>query len=189
MDTQNSEVQRNGRFSEDDLISLMDDLCVVIGQVLVNFQFLHESILDQAASQQTQEKIQKLQRKLGDERARLRKSRDAAARKRELEKIRGAHEREREKQANRAEQTEGKSAPNMIALKNQKGEVIGWMHVVGKNQIDFLNSKGRLIAREILGRTYNGRGNLAAYDRQGLRVLGQQMGTHHPTCHRTGQTR
>jgi LPS O-antigen subunit length determinant protein (WzzB/FepE family) len=168
---------------------LLDQCIAALGEILAGYVELNESLLDQTTRVETQRKVDVLKARLADEKLKLQKHRNAQQRKHELERIRSAHEREREKQAHKPTQSEGKSAPNMVALRNQKGEVIGWAHVVGKNQIDFLNSKGRLIAREILGQTYNGRGNLAAYDRQGLRVLGQQMGAHHPSCHRTSQTR
>jgi hypothetical protein len=176
MDTQKSEEQRSGRFSEDDLISLMDELCIAIGEVLMNFQFLHESILDQAVSQQTQEKISKLQSKLADERARLKTQREAAARKRELEKIRSDHERERERQANRSEQTEGRSGGSRMPLYDGHHRLVGWIEATN-SKINFYDRNGRIVSREFadgiaLGRDGSIRGRGKG---MGLVVLGQSL--------------
>jgi len=46
----------------------------------------------------------------------------------------------------------------------------------GKGRTDFYDRTGKLVAREMNGKTYDARGRLAAPDLQGLRVLGQTIG-------------
>ena len=79
-----------------------------------------------------------------------------------------------ERSASRPTANEGKGS-GMLTLRSATGRVIGFMRVMGKNQTDFFSASGKLVAREMNGKTYFSNGKLAAPDPQGLRVLGQSL--------------
>lgn len=70
--------------TRDELIDLLDDLCGTIGEIVAAHAELSESLLD-VASQQQQEKLDRLKTKLTAEKAKFVKLRNAARRKREIE--------------------------------------------------------------------------------------------------------
>lgn len=142
--------------TRDELIDLLSDVTTLLGTALAREVDLKESLASDAADSQ-RAKLDALKAKLAAERAKLQKLNAASKRKRELKKLR---------------QTEGRSG-GTVTLRDGGGRVVGFMRVMGPHRTDFLDRTGKLVAREIGGKTYTASGKLAAHDRQGLRVLGQ----------------
>lgn len=157
--------------TRDELIDLLSDVTSLIGTALAREVELKESFASDAADAQ-RAKLDALKAKLAGERLKLQKLNAASKRRRELEKKR--HENER--QTARSAANESKNT-GMVTLRDGAGRVVGFMRVMGPNRTDFFDRTGKLVAREIGGKTYFTSGKLASPDRQGLRVLGQHLAT------------
>jgi transcriptional regulator of heat shock response len=147
--------------TDDELLDLIEDITVSLGQILLTHRELTEGLLDDGPTERSQKKINDLKKKLDLEKDRLTQHRRFQQRKKELEKVRDDHDKE--------VQSESKTTP----IQSQSGKVIGWMQVVGPNRIHFLDHRGQVIGRFINGRTLDHRGRVVGLGNQGLRVLGQ----------------
>ncbi len=154
--------------SRDELLDLADAISVAVSKALLDRIKLVEGITDDATAQMVQSKIDALKAKLDDERQRLTKIRDAAKRRRELEKIRQDHER----QTSRSAANESKTTPSRVQLLNAHGRLIGWLHTESNGKVTVYDAKGRKVAAELAGITLDRTGRLAGRGRQGLVVLG-----------------
>lgn len=82
------------KISDDELLSIIDDATLALGQILLRHRELSENLLDTQQTQRGMERIDALRKQIEDERERLASIRHAQERKRKLERIRMAHERE-----------------------------------------------------------------------------------------------
>lgn len=155
--------------TRDELIELLSDVTSLLGTALAREVELKESLASDAADAQ-REKLDALKAKLAGERLKLQKLNAASKRRRELEKKRQENERGTARSAANESKNSG-----MVTLRDGAGRVVGFMRVMGPSRTDFFAASGRLVAREVGGKTYTATGKLAAHDRQGLRVLGQKM--------------
>jgi hypothetical protein len=153
------------KITDADLLSIIEDATLALGQILLRHRDLSESILDTQQTDRARESIYVLRRQIEDERERLEKIRHDQQRRKELERIRKAHEKE-----SKGTQTEQKSGS--VSLLNQNGRLIGWIQDAGRNRVNILNANGKVVAREIDGRTFDGRSRFVGVGNQGLRVLG-----------------
>ena len=80
--------------SNDELLSIIDDAALALGQILLRHRELSENLLDTQQTQRGMERIDALRKQIEDEKERLSSIRHAQQRKRELDRIRKAHERE-----------------------------------------------------------------------------------------------
>jgi YD repeat-containing protein len=158
------------KLSEDELIEILSDVTTLLGTALAQHVELTESLLDQNAGAQVQQKIDALKAKLDDERARLKKLHAAQQRRRELEKIRKDHERNERTPAN-----EDKATSSRVGLYNGRGRLIGWLHNEPNGKVTVYDARGRLVARELAGITLDRTGRFVGRGRQGLVVLGQRL--------------
>ena len=159
------------KFSDDELLSIIDDVTLALGQLLLTHRELTEGLLDQYQTDAEKEKIADLKKQIEVEREKLSAIRHAQERKKELERIRKDHE--KEAKASKSKQTEQKLGT--VALRNQRGQLVGWVQTVGRNRLNILNPQGKVVAREIDGRTFDGRSQFRGYGSQGLRVLGTKI--------------
>jgi hypothetical protein len=156
-------------FTDDELISLIEEVTTTLGQIFLSHRELTEGLLDDGPTERSQQKINDLKKRLDVEKDRLTQHRRSQQRKRELEKIRDDHQKD--------VQLESKTVP----IQNQSGRVLGWMQVVGRNRIHFLDHRGQVIGQFINGRTLDHRGRMVGKGNQGLRVLGQILRKVGPT--------
>jgi len=152
--------------SDDDILSIIDETTVALGQILLRHRELSESLLDTQQTERGREKIDSLRKQIEDERENLAKIRHTQQRKKELERIRKAHDKEAKEM-----QTEQKAG--LVSLLNQSGRLIGWIQTIGRNRVNILNANGKVVAREIDGQTFDGRSRFVGGGSQGLRVLGK----------------
>ena len=151
------------KITDDELLEIIEDVTVTLGQILLTHRELTEGLLDDGPTIRSQQKIEDLKRRLEDEKIRLAKIRHQRQRKRELEKITADHRKD--------VQAESKTTP----VQDQSGRVIGWLLNVAKDRIHVLDHQGRVVGRFINGRTLDHRGRLVGVGNQGLRVLGQTL--------------
>lgn len=154
-------------FSDDELLDILDEVTTTLGQILLRHRELAEGILDVQQTDRSRDKIESLKTRLAVEKEKLAQVRQQQQRKRELERNRKSHETET--------QTEAKSSSKMVSVRDQRGQVIGWVQSVGRNNFNFLDRRSRLVGRFINGQTYDGRGRVVGNGDQGLRVLGQTL--------------
>ena len=152
----------------DELIELLSDVTTLLGTALAREVELKESLAGAGVESQRL-KLDALKAKLADEKLKLSKLKSAAQRKKELEKAN-----QHQPSASRPTANESKRT-GMVTLRDAAGRVVGFMRQLGPNRTDFFDRTGKLVAREVGGKTYTGTGKLAAHDRQGLRVLGQSL--------------
>ena len=154
--------------TRDELIELISDVTAMLGTALAQHVELTESIsTQQGAGVESQRlKLDALKARLADEKLKLAKLKDAADRKRELEKLR--HDNER--QTARSAANESKSPAGRIQLLNGQGRLVGWLHHEKNGKVTVYDAKGRLVARELAGLTLDRTGRLAGRGRQGLAV-------------------
>ena len=101
----------------------------------------------------------------------LRQIKDASIRRRELEKIRDQHE--KESLASSQPQDEAVSkAKGVEIISDQGGRVVGYKLQHGKQTV-YMNSKQRVVAREVGGNTYGKNSTFIGKGRQGMRALGR----------------
>jgi hypothetical protein len=144
--------------TRDELIELISDATTLLGTALAQHVDLTESISGAGVEAQTL-KLDTLKSQLADEKLKLAKLKDAAKRKKELEKLR---------------QTEGKSG-GIVTLRDASGRTIGFVRVMGPNRTDYFDRKGKLVAREVGGVTYDGQGKMVYRGKLGLVVLGKSL--------------
>ena len=156
-------------FTDDELISLIEEVTTTLGQIFLSHRELTEGLLDDGPTERSQKKINDLKKRMELEKDRLTQHRRFQQRKKELEKIRDDHDKQ--------VQSESKTTP----VQDQSGKVIGWMQVVSQNRIHFLDHRGQVIGRFINGQTYDHRGRVVGLGNQGLRVLGQILRKVGPT--------
>lgn len=149
--------------NEDELIDIISDVTTLLGAALAQYIELNESIAGAGVESQKL-KVDALKARMADEKLRLAKLKDAAKRKTELQKLSAPS-------AWRPTANESKSSSGMLTLRDAAGKVVGYVRVL-KNRTEYFSPAGKLVAREIGGATYDGRGRLASRDRQGMRVLG-----------------
>lgn len=155
--------------TQNELIEICSEVTTMLGDILTRHVELNEGLIDQAATDIAQDKIDRLRQQTDDAKARLKKIKDGQKRRRELEKIRKDHEREGEKQ------TEGKSSQGTISLRNGKGVLIGWLQSESNGKVTVFDAKGRIVARELSGITIDRSGRFRGRGRQGLVVLGRSL--------------
>lgn len=155
--------------SRDELIDLLSDVTTLVGTAVAKEIELKESLAGAGIATQS-EKLESLKAKLGVERVKLAKLRDAAKRKRDLEKIRSTMS----GRPPRSAANESKSS-GTLTLRDGAGKVVGFVRTQGPNRTEIFSAKGKLVARETNGKTYYATGRPAGDGRQGLRVLGQTM--------------
>jgi hypothetical protein len=157
--------------TQSELLDLVDEVNVAVAQAIASYAELNEGMVDDAATDAAREKVDRLKQKTDHAKRRLADLKDRQRHKREVERRRKEHERE----AKKLHQTEAKDS-GTVYLRDGSGRVIGFMRMLGKGRTDFFLTTGKLVAREVGGRTLTATGKLAAPDRQGLRVLGQVLG-------------
>ena len=149
------------------MIDIIEEVTTTLGQLFLNHRDLTESLLDKTQITSTQDRIDFLKTRMEVEKDRLVQIRHDQNRKKELERIRNDHEKD--------SQTEGSSSSTLVSIRDQGGRLIGWIQSVGKNNTNVLDSKNRLVGRQVNGRTYDRRGRFVGYGDQGLRLLGNEM--------------
>jgi len=82
------------KISDDELLSIIDDATLALGQILLRHRELSENLLDTQQTERGMERIDALRKQIEDEKERLATIRHTQQRKRELDRIRKAHERE-----------------------------------------------------------------------------------------------
>lgn len=160
------------RISRDELIDLLDDVCTEVSRAVARHaeisRELAEDSLDQKRAYAQQVRIDRVKRELEDEKLALTDLRRRQKHKREIEAARKESERKRR-------QNEGKAANGLVALRNARGQLIGWLQAAGLDRMNVLDAKGRLVAREINGMTLDRCGRLVGNGKQGLVVLGGEL--------------
>ncbi len=156
----------------DDLIEIISDVTTLLGDALAKHVDLNESLADGGVESQKM-KLDGLKARLAAERLKLSKLKDAAKRKRELEKIMQDHENERARSA----LNERKATQSRVPLLNAQGRVIGWLHSESGGKVAVYDAKGRIVARELHGITIDRTGRLVGRGRQGLVALGRRLAT------------
>ena len=82
------------KISDDDLLSIIEDTTLALGQILLHHRELSENLLDIQQTDQAKERIDSLRKQIEDERENLSKIRRSQRRKKELERIRRDHEKD-----------------------------------------------------------------------------------------------
>ena len=156
----------------DDLLNELLTVTCTLGQLIEIHGELAESLLDQTQTRLGREKIDSLKKQIETEQDRLAKIKHTQQRKKELEKLR--HDQDKEA-GEKAKQNEGKHGSRMIQLLDGKGKLVAWLQVLGKDRVNILDARGRLVAREVSGITLDKSGKFMGRGRQGLRVLGMNQ--------------
>src|SRR5208283_5687635 len=95
--------------SDDELLSIIEDTTLALGEILLRHRELSENFLDIQQTDQAKEKIDSLRKQIEDESENLAKIRQSQQRKKELERIRRGHEKE-------AKQTQTEQKSGMVFL-------------------------------------------------------------------------
>jgi hypothetical protein len=152
--------------SQEELISTLDELTSAIGEVLASHLEIRESILGLPSSTVAAKvRISQLQAKIDGEKVRLAKAKEAERRKRELLRKNRENDRRLKKEV---VARESRSVP----VRDGSGKTIGFVLRINPQKTEFRDSKGRLVAYELGGRTYDGKGRFRGTGDQGLRFLG-----------------
>lgn len=155
-------------FTDDELLDLIEEVTFTLGQILLRHRELTEGILDQQLTDRSRDKIDSLKKRIEMEKEKLAQTRHHQQRTKELERIRKSHDQDKT-------QTEGTSRTQLVTIRDQRGRVIGWIQSVGKNRLNVLDGRSRLVGRFINGQTYDSKGHFIGNGNQGLRVLGQVL--------------
>lgn len=155
--------------TRDELIELLSDVTTLLGTALAQQIDLTESISGAGVESQRL-KLDALKAKLSDEKLKLAKLKDAASRKRELEKLRHDNDRSPARPTTNESKNTG-----MVTLRAASGRVVGYMRATGKDRADYFDRTGKLVAREVGGVTYDGRGRMVYRGAMGLLVLGASL--------------
>ncbi|MBP9913728.1 MAG: hypothetical protein KBF26_10015 [Opitutaceae bacterium] len=153
--------------NEDELIDIISDVTTLLGAALAQYIELNESIAGAGVESQRL-KVDALKTRMAGEKLKLAKLKDAAKRKKELQKLSASS-------ATRPTTNESKSPADRIQLLNGQGRLIGWLHNETNGKVTVYDAKGRLVARELAGITLDRTGRFVGRGRQGLVVLGRRL--------------
>ena len=119
----------------------------------------HEDVRIQSIT----DRIARLQRQIDRGHALIASIKDRARRRKELEKLRDQHA---------DTKTEQKTTPHRddTVFRDHRGRVIGFRRCWDRADV-FLNAGGRVVGREVDGRTLSASGQLYGWGRQGVRLL------------------
>ena len=121
--------------TRDDLIEILSDVTMLLGDALTKYVDLNESIADAGIEAQALT-LDALQARKADEKLKLTKLKDATRRRRELEKA-NQHGAPAKRPANES-RTSG-----TVYLRDGASRVIGVMHMLGKGRTDYLYPSAR----------------------------------------------
>lgn len=152
------------KISPDEINDILSQTTTLLGQLLATAGELREDMLYQRQVDAQQAKVDRIKRDLEDEKQQMKRLRHRQQHKREVDRNR--------KERNKHRQTEGRGAAGLVALRNARGQLIGWLQAAGMDRVNVLDSGGRLVAREINGLTVRSNGRLVGHGRLGLAVLG-----------------
>ncbi len=107
---------------------------------------------------------------MADEKLKLAKLKNAAKRKKELEKAN-----QHKPSASRPTTNEGKSTRSRVALLNGKGRWLGFVETLANGNVNIYDARGRIVSRELSGLTLDQSGKLFARGRAGLVALGKKL--------------
>jgi hypothetical protein len=62
----------------------------------------------------------------------------------------------------------------METIRGPGGQVVGFVHQLGKDQRQILNANQRLVGREVAGSTFDKSGRFVGKGNQGIRLLGSK---------------
>lgn len=157
------------KLTQDELIDVCSEVTTMLGAILARHVELNESLIGNEATDTAKKKLESLRQQTADAKAELQKLWYAQRRKRELEKIRDDHARERE------EQTEGKATQRTIQLLDGHGRLIGRLRIEPNGDVTVYDSRGKLVSRELKNLTFDRSGRFRGRGKQGLVVLGQTL--------------
>jgi hypothetical protein len=157
--------------SQAELADLVGQICSAVGEIIVTNCQLTEGLIDDVATDTAKKKLASFRQQTAGAKAQLQKLRDAQRRKRDLTKIRDDHER----QADKAEQTEGQASQRTIQLLDGHGRLIGRLKVEPSGDVLIYDSRGKLVSRELNNLTFDRTGRFRGRGKQGLVVLGQTL--------------
>jgi hypothetical protein len=152
------------KISQDEIADILSQTTTYLGQLLATAGELREDLMDQRQADAQQIKVDRIKRELDDEKQQMKRLRQRQQHKREAERKRKEHLKHR--------QHEGRGANGLVALRNARGQLIGWLQAAGMDRVNVLDAKGRLVAREINGMTLDRTGRLVGHAKLGLVVLG-----------------
>ena len=152
--------------TDDELLELVDDVHSTLIELILSYREISETLIGKGYAASTQKKIDSLKDRLDIEKERLIKTKDANKRKAEL-----LNNNRLNAKGLKKEGTSRSFAP----IANGKGQVIGFLQVYGPKYFIILDSKGKVAARFIDGKTYNAAGRYEGGGNQLLRILGQRM--------------
>jgi hypothetical protein len=155
------------KISRDEITDILSQTTTFLGQLLATGGELREDLMDQRQTDAQQIKVDRIKRELENEKQQMKRLRHRQQHKREVEKNR--------KKRLKHRQHEGRAANGLIALRNARGQLIGWLQAAGMDRVNVLDAKGRLVAREIKGMTLSSTGRLFGHGKLGLVVLGAEM--------------
>lgn len=151
------------KISKDEMNSILSQTTTLLGQLLATMNELREDTIDQRQASAQQAKVDRIKRELENEKEGMKRLRHRQQHKRQVERSRKDRDQDR--------QHEGRGG-GLVALRNSRGQLIGWLRATGKDRLEVLDGKGRVVAREINGLTLNASGRLVGHGRLGLAVLG-----------------
>lgn len=156
------------KISPYEITDLIDDLCSEISRVVAVHASiadeLKEDLIDQRNTDAQRAKIDRIKHELSRENDRLAQLRQRDQQKREIERKR--KERDAKNVEDRRQTESTRTNPGMIPLRNQRGELLGWIQSMGTGRT-ILDRTGRVVGREVGGVTFDARG----------RVCGRRLGT------------
>lgn len=163
-------------FTDEELLAIVDEVTIALGELLQSHRQLTEAFFERQGLEQAQAQIEKKRLEIQKLNDRLKKTRDAIHRRHDLEQIRKRHEEEAKASVTKQTQDEAvNSRAGVTAITDQRGKVIGYSQVAGRQTI-FYNQSGKVMAREIGGQTYGKNGAFIGTGQQGMRTLTRKRG-------------
>lgn len=150
-------------------LELLENVLSSLEEILTTHSQITENLFSVTQTQSSQDKIEDLRKRIEDERTKVKKIKDSQKRKQELEKLRRDQDKGHDEES---KQNESKGVASTYPLLDGKGKVVGYIQSLGKGRVNILNAKGKVVAREIDARTFDGRGRFQGRGNQGLRLLG-----------------
>lgn len=153
------------KITDKELEDLVGDILAGLESILRSHQAMNESMLDQnidSAKEQVRKKREEV-RAISD---RIRDMKDRLKRQKETQRKANS------KKPN-DKQTTNEGSSSVIQIRNQKGQLLGFLQPSGKNQINILSRTGKLLGREVNGITLDQKGNVVSWQKAGLLLIGR----------------
>jgi len=165
------------KFSDDELITIVDDVTTTFSELLLTFRELNLDLCENEYRQNQdasdKARLDNLKKEVEKAKEELAKSRAHRARNKQLQRLKQQQDKA---SADKTPKNEGKRPSGTTTrFTDSRGRLVGTKVRAGKNRTYFYSADGKVASIEVNGQTFNGAGKFCGRGEIGLLILGLSM--------------